>query len=647
MKNKNIALTLLLIISTIAVFGQNCTISGTVKDMQSGETLVGANVYLQETLKGTATDYYGKYSITEMSGKYTMICTFIGYDTLIKPISLTSNITLDIELKALSTMIQGVEISVKREDKNVKSTEVGTIDIPMKRIEKLPVVFGEQDILKTIQLLPGIQAGGEGSNTFYVRGGGSDQNLILVDGATVYNPSHAAGFFSIFNSNVVNSAEIIKAGMAPEYGGRMSSVLNIEILEGDKYNYKGKVGIGLLSSHAQVEGPIQREKSSFSFAARRTYADVVIKPFLSKNAEAKGLGCYFYDLNGKLSFQLSKKDNLTVTAYHGKDYFKYDEQKMSFGIDMNWQNTIGIVKWNHIFSPKLYFDVSANVTDYQLNTAAREQMYSIVYNSNVRDYVARTDWTIVPDSSNKIKIGASFTRHKYYPTKMDVKSGNTRFQTVDGMLYHANEAVLYAQHDWKINSWFQVLYGLRYTYFAHVGPFKRYIIDDYYNMNNIDSIMYNKGDIIKDYHLLEPRVNMRFQLAENKSIKASYTLNRQTSNLVSLMDSSMPSDIWLPSTDLIQPQLTHHFSAGYFHNFLDNAIETSFEIYYKKMHYLLELNPAVNLMSLISTNLDYGFISGDGQGYGAELFVNKTMGKFTGWIGYTLSWTTRNFDKIT
>lgn len=643
---KIFCLVVFVFVAIADVYGQIYTVNGTVTDVSNGERLLGASVYIEGTVNGTASDEFGNYEFRQEQGRYRLVCTFIGYDTAFKNIDLKSDMRIDISLTPLTTMMSSVEVAERREDRNVRSTEVGTIDIPLKRIEKLPVMFGEADILKTIQLLPGIQSGGEGSNTYYVRGGGSDQNLVSVDGATVYNPSHAAGFFSVFNSDAVNSAEIIKGGMPPEYGTRMSSVLNVEFREGDKYDYKGKVGVGLLSSQMQFEGPIKYEKSSFIFSARRTYADVVMKPFLSKDSEIKGLGCYFYDLNGKLSFNLSEKDKLTITGFHGKDLFKYKNDKFTMGFDMNWQNSFGVVKWSHIFNKKLYFDVSANVTDYELDVSAMEQNYYLDYISGVRDYVGKTDWTFVPNESNKFKTGVSFTYHKYMPTDLTAMSGSNVFNAIDNINYHTREIAAYIQHDLQVNDWFQVLYGLRYTYFSHIGPFKRFIIDNEYNMNNIDSIIYNRGDVIKSYHLIEPRINTRFQIAENQSIKLSYSLNRQAANLVAMMDNSMPTDIWLPSTDLFEPQLTHQVSTGYFRNFLGNTIEASFEVYYKKMNHLLELNPATNLMALINTNLDYGFISGKGQSYGAEFFVNKTAGQLTGWVSYTLSWTTRNFDEI-
>ncbi|MCK9302712.1 MAG: TonB-dependent receptor [Bacteroidales bacterium] len=646
MSKKIIYILLLLLFIAETVYCQTFTVSGTVIDGGNKMFLTGANVYLQENLNGASSDVDGFYSFKEKSGTYTLVCLFMGYDTVRQKIVLNKDLQVNFKLKEAAVAVEGVEIKVQREDKNVRSTQVGTIELPIKQIEKIPVMFGEKDIIKTIQLLPGIQAGGEGNNAFYVRGGGADQNLILIDGATVYNPSHAAGFFSVFNADVINSAEIIKGGMPPEYGGRMSSVLNITTLDGDMDSYKAKAGIGLLSSHAQVEGPIQRGKSSFNIAARRTYADVILRPFVNGSSMLKGLQCYFYDINGKLAFRLSENDNITASFYHGKDVFNFNSDLQTFSCNMNWQNTLGVIRWNHIFNKRLYLDVSANVTNYQLNVGGYEQAYNMTYSSAVTDYTGKADLTYSPDTNNAVKFGVSYTHHVFSPTALQVASGSTQFNTGDPQYYYARDIIGYVQHDLHVTPWLEVLYGLRYNYFAQTGPFTRYVIDNVFNMENVDSTYYKKGETVKAYNLFEPRINIRFQLAADKSIKASYTLNRQCLNLAALMDISLPTDIWLPSTDLLTPQLCHQFSTGYFQNFKDNTIETSFEVYYKKMKYMLDVNPDANIISIFQTNLDYGFISGTGQSYGMELFVNKTAGKFTGWVAYTLSWTTRNFDEI-
>ena len=623
------------------------SVSGTVRDSDSREFLLGANVYIKENLHGVSTDDKGRFSITETQGNYTLVCSYVGYKEYSRPINLNKDLKINIDLEPNVFDADVFEVRATREDRNVQSTDVGSIELEMKRIETIPVIFGETDVLKTIQLLPGIQSGGEGSNTFYVRGGGSDQNLITIDGATVYNPSHAAGFFSIFNADVINSAEIFKGGLAPEYGGRLSSVLNITTLDGDKEHFKGKLGIGLLSSHAQVEGPIQKGVSSFALAGRRTYADLIMKPFV-KGTDFEGIGCYFYDLNGKLSFRLSKKDNLYVTGYYGTDLIDFSSDKQSYDYHMDWSNGLGTIRWNHFFNNDLILNVSANLSDYILNIDAGEDAYRMVMYSGIRDYSGNSDLTWKIDSLHRLKFGVSYTHHTFKPSAIDASSDTTKFDIGDASNIFASDFSAFVQHEWSINSWLKVLYGVRYNFFAHIGPFTRYEVDNFYDFNKIDSTVYKGGQIAqeKPYHLFEPRTNLRFQIDKTKSIKASYTLNRQCVNLLAMSDMSLPTDVWFPATEYIKPQLAHQVSLGYFQNFLDNALETSVEVYYKKMKNMLELNPDANVVKAMQTNSDYIFVTGEGQSYGVELFANKTIGKFTGWVGYTLGWTTRNFDAI-
>jgi hypothetical protein len=639
-------LIILLFLFPIFSFSQaRFNITGTVKDANSGETLLGANVYIKENLHGSSTDETGKYVLNEIQGNYTLICSYLGYQDHSQKINLNKDLKININLISSSVSLESIEIKATREDRNVQSTQVGAIELEMKRVESIPVIFGETDILKTIQLLPGIQSGGEGSNTFYVRGGGSDQNLITIDGATVYNPSHAAGFFSIFNADVINTAEIYKGGLAPEYGGRMSSVLNITTLDGDKEKYKGKVGIGLLSSHIQAEGPIKKSSSSFMLAARRTYADIIMKPF-AKGTDFEGIGCYFYDINGKLSIKLSPKDNLYITGYYGKDLLSFGSDTKSYSYDMNWSNGIGAIRWNHFFNNNLTMNVSATLSDYVLNMEAGEDAYAMSMFSGIRDYGVSTDITWQVDSLHKLKFGASYTYHIFKPSALEASSVDTDFDLGDVKNYYARDIAIFAQHEWEINSWLKVLYGIRYNYFAQIGPFTRYEIDNIYDFNNLDSTFYKRGETVYPYHLFEPRINFRFQIDKTKSIKASYTINQQCVNLLAMSEMALPTDVWYPATEYIKPQLAHQVSLGYFQNFLDNALETSVEIYYKKMYNLLELNPEANVTNAMKSNSDYIFVTGEGQSYGIELFANKTVGKFTGWVGYTLGWTTRNFDAI-
>lgn len=621
------------------------TISGTVVDSKTNNPLYLASVAIEGSNIGDATDINGNFLFNVEEGSYTLSCTFVGYQTYTKKINVKDNITLNIKLKPKVVSSDVFEVTSKNIDKNVSSVNIGVVELPVKKLEKLPVVFGEADILKTIQLLPGVQSGGEGSNTFFVRGGGSDQNLITLDGATIYNPSHAAGFFSVFNTNIINSAEIYKGGMAPEYGSRMSSVIDVKTKDGSKEEYKGKLGVGLLSSHVLVEGPIQKGKSSFIFGARRTYADLIIKPF-SKGTDFEGTNTYFYDLNGKLSFTLGKKDFLTITGFYSKDIFNFNPDKSSIGYNMNWKNAVGVINWSHFFTNNLTLNTSAKIIDYKLQLDGHESAYSMDLYSGVRDYSISSKLTWKINNNNTIKVGADYTHHTFKPHSVSASSLGTQFDINKIDNYYASDASAFVQHEVEFLDKFKILYGLRYNYYAHIGPFTRYQIDNYFNFNNIDSTIYKPFQTIKGYHLLEPRFNFRYSIDSSQSIKFSYTLNRQGANMVPMSSMILPTDVWYPATELIKPQMSNQISLGYFKNFLDNKIETSIELYYKKMNNLLESNIYANFVNSYHTNPDYMFIFGEGQSYGIELFANKNYGNLTGWISYTLSKTTRNFEQI-
>ena len=621
------------------------TISGSVQDEDSKEMLIGANVYLKENINGASTDANGRFSFSEKQGKYTLICSYIGYEHYEQAIVLNKNLTFNIKLKPVNFTGEVVEIIGGRIDKNVRSADIGLIELPMKRIETIPVLFGETDILKTMQLLPGIQSGGEGSNSFYVRGGGADQNLILLDNATVYNPSHLFGFFSVFNGDIINTAEILKGGIVPEYGGRMSSVLNITSKDGDFKNYKGELGIGLISARIKAEGPIQENNSSFMFAARRTYIDVLLKP-ISKGTEMEGIGYHFYDLNGKMTFRLSQKDHLFVSGYYGRDVFGFNPKDANMNNDINWSNGFATIRWAHFFNTKLFLNTSAIFTDYRFSIKAKEDIYNIKLYSGVQDWELRSDLTWAADPLNKVKGGVDYIFHTFTPSTASASSNEVDFNLGDPEKMYAHDLALYLQHEWDPLDWLKVVYGVRYTCFAQTGPFTRYKIDNIYDLNNIDSTMYGKREVVQAYNMLDPRINFRFQLDRTKSLKASYTLNHQCVNLVSMSSMSLPTDVWFPATDLVKPQRANQFSLGYFQNFARNTIETSVEAYYKFMDNLIEFSTGADIMNVVKTNYDHIFTFGKGKSYGIEFFINKTSGRFTGWIGYTLSWTTRNFDHI-
>ncbi|MCL2511890.1 MAG: TonB-dependent receptor, partial [Bacteroidales bacterium] len=443
------------------------TISGSVQDSDSKESLVGANVYLKETVNGMAADVSGRFRFSEKQGKYTLICSYIGYEQYEETIVLNKNLTVNILLKPIKFIGETVEIFGDRLDKNVRSADIGVIELPMKRIEIIPVLFGETDILKTMQLLPGIQSGGEGSNSFYVRGGGADQNLILLDNATVYNPSHLFGFFSVFNGDIINTAEILKGGIAPEFGGRMSSVLNITSKDGDFQKHKGELGVGLISARVKAEGPIQKNKSSFMLSGRRTYIDVLLKPF-SKGTDMEGIGYHFYDLNGKMTFRLSKKDHLFVSGYYGRDVFGFHPKDANMNNDINWSNGFATIRWAHFFDHNISLNTSAIFTDYRFYIKAKEDVYNMKLYSGVQDWELKSDLTWEVDPLNKLKGGVDYIFHTFTPTTASASSNDVDFNLGDPEKMYAHDLSFYAQHEYDPLDWLKVVYGVRYNYFAQV-----------------------------------------------------------------------------------------------------------------------------------------------------------------------------------
>lgn len=390
------------------------TISGYIKDAASGESLLGASVLIKEVGKGVQSNEYGFYSITLPQGKYTIITSYLGYNNKVDSVNLTKNYRLNSNLNSKAILSSEITISSKRADENVKSTQMSTQTLEMEKVKTLPVILGEVDILKTLQLLPGVQSAGEGNSGFYVRGGGPDQNLVLLDEAVVYNTGHLFGFFSVFNSDAINNTSIIKGGIPAEYGGRLSSVVNVNMKEGNNQQFHATGGVGLISSRLTLEGPIQKNKSSFMVAGRRTYIDVLTKPFAGSNERLKNSGYYFYDLNMKLNYQFSDKDRVFLSGYFGKDVFTFQGER--FGIRFPWGNSTATLRWNHLFNDKLFVNTTAIFSDYVFKLGASQSNFDFELFSGVRDYTAKVDFDFFPNIRNQMKFGALYTFHRFTPT---------------------------------------------------------------------------------------------------------------------------------------------------------------------------------------------------------------------------------------
>jgi hypothetical protein len=636
---------ILIILSFTSYTQERFTISGYVKDAATGEALIGANVYLQENLKGTTTNQYGFYSMTVERGNFTVVFRYIGYDDKKVPVELNRNLKLNAEVAPATVEVKEVTITGERSNKNVESTEMGTVKLEMDKVKALPAFLGEVDILKTIQYLPGVQSAGEGNSGFYVRGGGPDQNLILLDEAVVYNAAHLFGFFSVFNSDAIKNVNLIKGGMPAQYGGRLASVLDISMDEGNYKEHHIEGPIGVVSSRLTVQGPIKKDTSSFIISGRRTYIDVLMKPFISESSNIYGTGYYFYDLNTKINYILSDKNRLFLSGYFGRDVFTYRNKDSGFSVNIPWGNATASLRWNHLFSDKMFMNASAIFSDYKFEFGAEQTEFEFRLFSGIRDWNLKTDFSFLPDIRHHIKFGANYIYHTFTPSNASARSGEVVFDFGRIVRLYAHEGAAYVQDNWDITEKLAVNAGIRYSFFMHIGPFDRYI-KDLQGRNITDTIHYDAQEVVKTYHSPEPRLSVKYTLTRNSSVKAAFTQNYQYLHLASLSAVSLPTDLWVPSTDRVQPQLGRQYLIGYFRNFIDDTYESSVEIYYKKMHNQVEYKEGAQPEDNVNDNADNNFTFGTGESYGIEFFLNKRRGKFSGWSGYTLSWTQRKFPEI-
>ena len=634
---------LLLIMVPFFVKAQNrFTISGFIKDSLNGETLIGASIAVQGKTKGISSNQYGFYSITLEKGEYIFISSYIGYQPKILQIKLDGNKQLNFNLLPKISLSQEVIVTSKKRDANVKNAQMGKFTLPIEQIKSIPAFLGEVDLLKTIQLLPGIRNAGEGSAGLYVRGGGPDQNLILLDDAPVYNTGHLFGFFSIFNSDAIKNVTLIKGGMPAQYGGRLSSVLDISMKEGNNQKYQIEGGIGLIASRLSIQGPIKKDKASFIVSARRTYIDALTKPFIKPGSQFYGSGYYFYDLNAKVNYKFSEKDRLYLSGYFGRDVFDFANGKQSLKVNIPWGNATGTLRWNHVFNKKLFGNTTAVYNDYNFTFKAAQNNFEIQLASGIRDVSIKQDFDLYPFTGHKIKFGGIFTYHKFTPSVVSGKQDSVVFNPNNAQTKFANEAAVYLQDDWEISDKIKINAGLRYSWFQQIGAYKIYTTDA--NGNRTDSTVFKRGEAVQTYGGLEPRLTLRYALNDETSLKASVTRNLQYIHLVSNAGTTLPTDIWVPSTYKVKPQISFLYAAGLFKNFKDNTYETSVEVYYKQMQNQIEYQEGYTPNSLDDTENSFAF--GKGWSYGTEFFINKARGKLTGWVGYTLSWTWRKFAAL-
>jgi len=662
--------------STSLLFSQErVTISGYITDKNNGETIVGANIYCKKLNLGVISNNYGFYSLTLPKGTYDISYSFIGYKNEIKNFNLVNSIKYDVEFQLSSVDIQ--EVVVSGEANIIEKTQTSMIEVPIQQIKSIPALLGEVDVLKAIQLLPGVQSS-EGTSGFYVRGGGPDQNLILLDGVPVYNASHIGGLFSVFNADAIKTVRLTKGGFPSRFGGRLSSVLEIDMKEGNMKEFRGDATLGLISSKLTLEGPLIKNKTSFIVAARRTYADLIAKPFLPSSTD---LSLYFYDLNAKVNHKISKKDRVYLSAYMGNDIFRVnynanetndkgaqestDQSTLNFGL--GYGNTTATLRWNHLFSDKLFSNTTLIYSRYAFNTnfglnstqntPLGNEYYDVnfSYLSGIEDLGGRIRFDYSPNPNHDIKFGTSYTYHQFFPGEStlnllfdfplsDSSNQDVNLDTLFSFSKPTNvhEMFFYIEDNIKITNRLKANIGM------HIG---------FYSLADSSDFLYNQGkvsvspilaDKIRDIssYSFQPRISARYLINDDWSIKASYAEMQQNIHLLSNSSVGFPSDIWVPAIEDISPQRSKQWAANVTTHLYNKAYELSLEGYYKTMSNLITYKAGYSTLSSTEAWEDAVEVEGEGESYGLEFFLQKKKGSTTGWIGYTLSWTNRRFDNI-
>lgn len=608
------------------------TVSGNVKDAATGEILIGATITLNKSI--TSSNNYGFYSLTAPQGDYILQVSYVGYAPSFFSVTLTGNKTIDVALKAKAELEEVVINANTRNNENVASPQMGVEKLNMSQINNVPVLLGEKDILKTLSLLPGVKSASEGNTGFYVRGGASDQNLILLDEATVYNASHLFGFFSTFNSDAIKDVSLYKGGMPAQYGGRLSSVLDIKMDEGNNQNYVVQGGIGLISSRIKVEGPIVKDKGSFMISARRTYLDLFLKA--SSDSTVKGSQLYFYDLNAKANYHFDDKNTLYISGYFGKDILGL---KNTFGT--NWGNSTGTLRFNHLFSSKLFSNTSLIYSNYNYDIKSYLPGNNFNAVSKITDLDLKEDFQYFATNNHTVKFGIDALHHNLAPGSI-TSDGNSSFNSKTIERRYGLETAAYISDEWHVNDKLNLLYGARISGMYLFGPGTFSTYDD--AGNTVTSKTYSSGQVVKNYFNFEPRLSASFTLDTETSIKASYNRNTQNIHIISNSSSSTPTDLYVMSSNNIKPEIADQVSTGYFRNFNDNMFEFSTEVYYKWLQNQIDYKNGAQL--ILNQDVESQLVYGTGRAYGIEFFLKKKYGRFNGWLGYTLSKTERKFAAI-
>ncbi len=625
--------------SLISIAGwsqERVTLNGYVKDEQNGEELIGVTVYIPSLKVGATTNAYGFYSITIPSGTYEVSYSFVGFKTQVVTIALNSNQAKNIEMGDESTVMEEVVISDKAIDENVVGLQMSKNVINMVQIRKLPALFGEVDIIKSVQMMPGVIYAGEGTSAFYVRGGSADQNAILIDEAPIYDPSHLFGLFSVFNADVIKDSELYRGGIPSRFGGRLSSILEVRTKDGNNKGYDVTGGIGTLASRLAIEGAIVKDKSSFIVSGRRSYVD----PFLK--AAKQDNNVFFYDVNAKVSWKFNNKNRVFAAFYAGRDQFSLGND-----VSFDWGNKTGTLRWNHLFNDRLFSNTTilANSFDYKLEI--KDPVQGLSWISNLQEVSVKNDLSYFINTNNDLSFGYHITGRKFSPGKISPTSDASIFGSVELQKMYALDHAFYLSNQQKISDKIMLDYGFRLSIFQNLGKSDVIVYSDpkdNANISRIDTLQYDSWENIKTYVNVEPRLSMRYIVADGQSVKLSYNRMVQNTHLISAGTVPLPFNTWSPSGTYLRSQLADQLAIGYFRNSEDNMYEFSAEAYYKYMQHVTDF--ADNASIFFNEDLSTEFRQGKANSYGLELMVTKTQGKLTGMINYTLSKAERTIDGV-
>ena len=619
---------------------ENYTISGYITDAESGETLIGATALVKEIGNGAVSNEYGFYSISVPKGEYTLEFSYIGFGNVIKPFSLSANYKLDVEMSEMKNELAEVVVTAKEEDGNVREVSMSVNKLDITTIKSMPTLLGEVEIIRSLQLLPGVNSVGEGATGFNVRGGSIDQNLILLDEAPVYNSSHLFGFFSVFNPDAVKDVKLYKGGIPSRYGGRLSSILDVRMKEGNKKKLNINGGVGFIFSRLSVEAPIIKDKSSLIVAARRSYIDILAKPFLSESLDGSQLN--FYDLTLKTNYDINDKNRLFLSGYFGRDNFGFGDQA-----GFNWGNKTGTIRWNHLFSERLFSNLTFYFSDYDYQIKfGNDSQNKFDWNASIQNIGVKPEFSFFLKPGNLLKFGGQSILYTFDPgNAVGVSEGEERDFSLPQK--YAMENAIYVENEIDVSTTIKANYGLRLSSFTYLGKGTAYEYADGIPGERryaTSATEYGDWKSIKTYYNFEPRLSLQMQLSSNNSIKASYNRTTQYIHLVSNTTAATPVDVWTPSTNNIRPSTADQVAFGYFQNLNDNTYELSAEVYYKTMNNLVDYIDGADL--LLNQFIEGDLIEGKGRAYGIELMAKKTKGKFSGWLSYTLARTERQTPGI-